>query len=70
MTVLDEARKYAPVLERMIDILAEDSMTFGAAMNQASRELGIKVPTHMEAPLLTLAFNVFAGRRIPGAAEA
>ncbi len=67
---LDEARKYAPILERMVDILAKENMTFGAAMSRASRELSIEVPKHMEEPLLMLAFKVFAGRGIPGAAEA
>lgn len=67
---LDEARKYAPILERMVDILSKENMTFGAAMSRASRELGIEVPKHMEEPLLTSAFKVFAGRGIPGAAEA
>ena len=70
LPTLDEARQYAPVLARMIDILAEDNITFGAAMEQASRETGIEVPEHMQAPMLRVAFKMFSGGGFPGAPEA
>lgn len=72
MSVEEEAYKYAPVLERMVALLgAKDSgITFGQAMAQASSELGIQIPEHMVEPLLTAAFKVIAGGRIPGVPDA
>ncbi len=68
--LLEDARRFAPILERMVDILADDNMTFGAALAQAARELGLEVPEHVEAALLTTAFKIFGGRGFPGAPDA
>jgi hypothetical protein len=67
----EDAKKYAPVLDRMIEILgSSNDITFGIALNRAASELGIEVPEHMHGPLLTSAFKVIAGGRIPGAPDA
>lgn len=69
----NDAVKYAPVLERMVEILGKgdrEGISFGEAMLLASLELGIEVPEHMESSLLTSAFQVISGGRIPGAADA
>ncbi len=69
--VMDEARKYAPVLDRMVTILGSESgVTFGVAMARASSELGLKVPEHMVMPLMVSAFKVISTGRIPGAPDA
>ena len=63
---------YAPVLERMIEILGanDHGVTFGAAMDRASREKGLPVPPHMVEPIMVAAFSVIANGRIPGLPEA
>lgn len=69
----NDAVKYAPVLERMVEILGSwegERVSFGQAMDQASRELGIVVPLYMEAFLLTSAFQIISGGRLPGAPDA
>jgi hypothetical protein len=68
--LLEDARKYAPVLERMVDILSKDNMTFEAALQRAARELELEIPEHVQAPLIVTAFKIFAGGRIPGLPEA
>lgn len=68
-----DENKYAPVLERMIEILGAENgekVTFGTALELASKELNILVPDHMFGPLLTSAFQIIGGRRIPGAPDA
>jgi len=64
---------YAPVLQRMVEILGssnERGTTFGAALEQASKEKGIPVPKHMYGPLLVSAFKVIATGKIPGCPDA
>jgi hypothetical protein len=71
--VNDEAQTYAPVLQRVVEILGatgNENLTFGAALERASRELCVVVPRHVEMPLLCAALQVIAARRIPGAADA
>lgn len=68
-----DAVKYAPVLERMVEIMGDpksERVTFGDAMKRAAEELGIEVPEHMHEPLLVMAFRVISSGRIPGAADA
>lgn len=69
-----EALKYAPVLQRMVDILGalhtDEKMKFGDALKQATAELGVELPLHMEVAILTAALKVVAGGRIPGAPDA
>ena len=71
---LDRARRFSPVLERMVEIMGasgnDRGMTFGKAMERASRELQTPVPPDMEEPLLVLAFKIISGGRIPGAPDA
>lgn len=73
-TDLDRARRFAPVLERMVEIMgaerAERGMTFGKAMALAAHQLRTPVPPDMEEPLLVSAFQVISGGRIPGAPDA
>lgn len=69
-----EADKYAPVLQRMVEILGaldgDEKMRFGVAFEQAKAELHIEVPPHMEVAILTAAFKVIGGGCIPGAPDA
>jgi hypothetical protein len=65
--------KYAPVLGRMVELLGaegNDDLTFGEALERASKELRIVVPKRMEEPLLVSALKVIGGRRIPGLPDA
>ena len=63
-----EAKKYAPVLERMVEILGvkNSKLSFGDAMKRAARELDIVIPEAMVPPLLTSAFKVISSGKIPG----
>lgn len=63
---------YAPVLQRMIEILGanDTGVTFGEAMDRASKEKNISVPDHMIEPIMVAAFSVIASGRIPGAPDA
>lgn len=58
-------------LDRMVEILeASSTTTFGAALDRAERELNVIVPERMQAPLLTAAFKIIGGQKIPGLADA
>ena len=63
---------YAPVLERMVEILGanDTGVSFGQAMDRASKEKGIPVPKHMVEPLLVAAFKVIGSGRIQGSPDA
>lgn len=70
----EAALKYAPVLQRMVEILGnlqtDEKMKFGEAFEQAKAELQIEVPLHMEVVILTSAFDVIANGRIRGLPDA
>jgi hypothetical protein len=69
----DESRKYAPVLQRTVELLGKEGaekLTFGAALVLAASELNTVIPKHLEAPLLLSAFKIIAAQRIPGAPDA
>lgn len=70
---IDEARPYAPVLERMVELLGAkgfEKTMFGEALERASRETRIVVPEDMKGPLLMGAFEVIANGRFRGAPDA
>jgi len=70
---MSEANKYAPVLEKMVEILGaknNEKLTFGIALERASIQLDIPVPDHMYGPLLASAFRIIGIGRIPGAPDA
>lgn len=68
---MEKALKYAPVLQRAVELLGSDEkLKFGAAIEQASTELGIPVPEDMVGPLMIAAFQVIGPGRIPGAPDA
>lgn len=57
-----EAKRYVPVLARMVKLLREDdSLPFGIAMSRASAEVGILVPDHMQFPILRTVFKIVTG---------
>jgi len=64
----------ARVLERMIELLSSKTQryTYGVALAQACRELGVQVERNSkeEQALLTAAFQVTSTGRIPGAPDA
>jgi hypothetical protein len=69
----NDPEKYGPVLGRMVELLGapgSQQLTFGQALLRASTELQLHVPPHMHGPLLTAAFKVIAGGKIPGLPEA
>lgn len=76
MTPADVAamsRKFAPVLERMVEIMgSSEHVRFGEALDRASTELGLVVEKGSveEEALLKGAFRVIATGRIPGAPDA
>lgn len=54
-----ESRRYAPVMMRMMKILTVDtSVKFGAALTRAAKELGVRIPQHIEAAMLKTAFKL------------
>lgn len=76
MVVAERIRELSRVLERMVELMGNaregERVTFGAALAQASAELGIAVRTGSEDEklLLTAAFQVISAGRIPGAPDA
>ncbi len=69
------ARRFAPVLARMVELLSDaqarrERLSFGAALRQASIDLDIPVPREEEAHLLTSIFQIMAEGRIPGCPDA
>lgn len=69
------ARRFAPVLARMVELIADaqtrgERLSFGAALRRAAADMGIPVPADEEAHLLTAAFQVVATGRIPGCPDA
>jgi hypothetical protein len=70
MTV-EEAKTYAPVLERMVEILGKKNrLTLGEALAIASNELRIVIPRDMEGPLQSAAFGIISTGKMPGAPDA
>jgi len=72
-TDLERARHFAPVLERMVEILGakgNEHVIFADAMQRASCETKISVPLYMYEPLMRVAFQVIGSGRIPGAPDA
>jgi len=66
-----DARKYAPVLQLMVEILGkEGNTTFEDAMNRAARELKLDVPEKMQNTILRAAYRIIATGRIPRAPDA
>lgn len=73
MTTLELAQQYGPALHRMVELLgAEGSRhSFGSAMEAALLELGLPPPPPaIEMGLLTSAFRIIAGGRVPGCPDA
>lgn len=55
----DEMLPYAPVLERVVDLVtADSSMHFGTALEQAIQDLKIEVPDAVQQAILIAAFKV------------
>jgi hypothetical protein len=55
----EEMLPYAPVLERVIDlVMANPRLSYGAALEQASRDLAIEVPADVQAAILRSAFQI------------
>jgi len=66
-------RVYGRVLERMVELLGSTprGLTFGAAMDQALRELGLPTPpAEVEEVLLVASLKIIAGGRVPGCPDA
>ncbi|MFA5202904.1 MAG: hypothetical protein WC708_00610 [Lentisphaeria bacterium] len=72
MNTAEQAYMYAPILGKMVDIMAADNkMTFGSAYEAAKQATGIlKVPQHIETAIMTAAFKVISSGKIPGAPDA
>lgn len=70
--IQEDARTCAPVLARMVQLLGAKgaTLTMGQALDQARKELRIKVPEHMIPKLLTNVFHVISGGRLPGQPDA
>lgn len=69
------ARQYAPVLAKMVEIMtAEEArgvrITFGLALELASKIEETPIPREAEEYLLTAAFSAVVNRRIPGCPDA
>ena len=68
---LEFGRMYGPVLGRMVEICgSEERVSFGEALERASRDTGITVPHDVRPVLLTTAFQIAATGRIPGLPDA
>lgn len=72
MNISEQAYVYAPILGKMVDIIAADNkITFGSAFEAAKQATGIlKVPQHIENAIMTAAFKVISSGKIPGAPDA
>lgn len=72
MSTSEQAYKYAPILGKMVDIMAaNDKITFGSAFEVAKQATGIlEVPQHIETAIMTAAFKVISSGKIPGAPDA
>jgi hypothetical protein len=70
--VLEDTQKYAPVLQRAVEILGatDENVKFGEALSRASHELSLPIPEHMEGPLLSVLFRIFGSGKIPGLPDA
>lgn len=72
VSISEQAYVYAPILEKMIDIMAaNDKITFKSAFETAKQITGIlEVPQHIENAIMTAAFKVISSGKIPGAPDA
>jgi hypothetical protein len=72
MSTSEQAYKYAPILGKMVDIMAaDDKITFGSAFEAAKQATGIlEVPQHVESGIMTAAFKIISSGKIPGAPDA
>lgn len=72
MNIPEQAYVYAPILGKMIDIMAaDDKTTFGSAFEAAKQATGIlKVPQHIETAIMSAAFKVISSGKIPDAPDA
>lgn len=66
-----QARAYAPVLAKMVELLGSTpSLRFARALDIACAELAIDPPEDIRAELLVRAFQVIGSGRIPGCPDA
>ena len=59
MDLVEQMMPYAPVLERVVDLVnADGKLKYGDALAQAKRELGVEVPEDVERAIIVAAFKV------------